>query len=56
MPVTKVTVIDLCDGFDIKIIKDGAENYYHFDQEDSRERLVEVFNMLGVECWYEESY
>jgi NTP pyrophosphatase (non-canonical NTP hydrolase) len=36
------------------IIVDGVR--YHFDQEDNREALVDVFAQLGFDATYEEVY
>jgi hypothetical protein len=53
----KVVICDLYDGFDI-VIYDGDEmaQRWNFDQEDTREGLVAVFQALGIEAEYEESY
>lgn len=54
----KVLILDLYDGFEIVVVDDnGVEvKRFLFDQEDTRETLPEVFNMLGIEASYEESY
>ena len=50
-----INVIDLYDGFDIQLVIDGKEQYFHFDQEDDRSELVAVFKALGFSnCSYEE--
>ena len=52
-----VTIQDLCDGFNVVIIKDGEEDEcYHFDQEDTREGLVDMFASIGIHAEYEEVY
>jgi len=58
---TTVRVLDYCDGFGIDIINtDLAGNEeiarYRFDQEDTRESLLDVFSKLGFTTEYEEIY
>lgn len=48
----KIEINDYYDGFDIVI--DGER--FSFDQEDTREKLVDVFNKLGYYPTYEEVY
>jgi len=53
----QITILDEADGFVIVIHKDGEKDErYRFDQEDTREKLVDVFHSLGFEAEYEESY
>jgi len=53
----KVVICDLYDGFDIVIYEDDeVAQRWNFDQEDTRERMVAVFQALGIEAEYEESY
>ena len=53
----KVVICDLYDGFDIVIYEDDeVVQWWNFDQEDTRERMVAVFQALGIEAEYEESY
>ena len=53
----KISVIDEYDGFVIVIHKDGEEDKrYRFDQEDTREEMVDMFHSIGFEAEYEESY
>ena len=47
-----ITVLDYYDGFGIVI---GDKRFY-FDQEDSRKRLIEMFEALGLKAEYEEVY
>lgn len=55
MKFDQVQVLELCDGFDLVLMKDGKQiDYYHFDQEDSKEALVEVFRELGFVSNYQE--
>ncbi len=55
----EVAVMEYCDGFGLEV-KEYHEHgiissrYFHFDQEDSKEGLVEVFKELGVKSYYEE--
>lgn len=54
----KVLIIDLYDGFEIVVLdeRDILIERFAFDQEDTRERMPEVFKMLGIQAEYEESY
>lgn len=53
----RITILDECDGFVIIISRDGEEDKrYRFDQEDTREEMVDMFHSLGFEAEYEESY
>lgn len=53
----KVVICDLYDGFDIVIYEDDEMiQRWNFDQEDTRESMVAVFQTLGIEAEYEESY
>jgi len=48
----KITINDYYDGFDIVIEHDGEETVFNFNQEDDKERLVEVFKRLGYDVTY----
>jgi type IV secretory pathway VirD2 relaxase len=49
-----VLISDSYDGFHIIINQDeDNEEVFHIDQEDTRERLVDVFASLGIEADYE---
>ena len=49
-----VLISDSYDGFRIIINQDeDDEETFHIDQEDTRERLVDVFASLGIEADYE---
>ena len=52
----KVTILEACDALTILLEKEGKELRFYFNQEDTKERLVEVFTLLGVEAVYEEDY
>lgn len=56
MSNVKITILDECDGFVIVIHKDGEDRRYRFDQEETREEMVDMFHVLGFEAEYEESY
>ena len=49
----KILIEEMCDGFSITV--DGKE--WHFDQEDTKEGLVEMFEYMGIkDVQYEEIY
>lgn len=48
----KVRIEEYYDGFAIYV----DDKRFSFDQEESKENLVEMFKALGVEATYEESY
>ena len=48
-----ISIDDWGDGFTIIIALDDEEKVYHFDQEDTREELRNVFNDLG---FYDVTY
>lgn len=50
MPTVKV--LEEYDGFVIMV----DEQYFRFDQEDTKEDLIKVFAALGIEASYEEVY
>lgn len=52
----KVVIGQACDGFSIQIVKEENKEWFYFDQEDSVEKLVEVFEILGIEASFEECY
>jgi len=52
----RVKILDSYDGFDILVEQDGSKFQWHFDQEDTRENLVKVFEKLGIEASYKEVY
>jgi hypothetical protein len=54
----RVDIEDYYDGFLITLIneEDIVVNHIHFNQEDSRASLVDVFNQLGIEATYSEVY
>lgn len=56
MSTPKVRIEDLCDGFAIIVQDGGTIKRFSFDQEDTLERLVDVFAALGLEATYEEVY
>lgn len=57
MNVVKVRIEDACDGFTIRLIgADDNERHCYIDQEDSREKLKEVFEAFGIEVEYVEDY
>ncbi len=47
---TIVKISDAADGFEINI----GDKHWWFDQEDTREKLTEVFEELGITSTYEE--
>ena len=54
-----ITILDEYDGFRIrvKLTKQGRNTEYHFDQEDSRKLMVDMFKKLGfINVRYEEVY
>jgi hypothetical protein len=52
-----IIVCEYNDGFDIVIENsDDTRKRFSFNQEDSKERMVEVFEYLGIESEYEECY
>ena len=62
----KVRIEDEHDGFsitlvafndaDMKVLNGRHECRYRFDQEDDRSTMVEIFNVLGHDCEYEEVF
>lgn len=54
----RVVISELCDGFDIILYNIEGEmvSHHHFDQEDSVQGLVGVFQEMGIPAAYEESY
>lgn len=55
--IDSVVIEEENDGFSIVIKYDGGkENRFRFDQEDSKELLVNVFEQLGFNAAYEEIY
>ena len=58
--MTDILIEDMCDGFAIEITEDGETERYYFDQEDTRERLKDVFEFLRGRTFdnisYEEVY
>jgi hypothetical protein len=49
-----VLISDSYDGFTVIINQDeDDEETFHIDQEDTRERLVDVFAAVGIEADYE---
>jgi hypothetical protein len=57
MDIVKVRIEDYCDGFAVILIdKDGLEERFRFDQEDTREELVAAFKKLGIKAEYKEIY
>ena len=48
----KVIIEESYDGFDIVV----GEKRYHFDQEDSKKKMVAVFKSLGIKAIYKEIY
>lgn len=54
----RVVISEMCDGFDIDLYNIEGEmvSHHHFDQEDSVQGLVGVFQEMGIPAAYEESY
>lgn len=57
----KVTVFEECDGFCIEVEEFHehdivSSRFFSFNQEDSKEGLVEVFEELGIKSEYELVY
>lgn len=48
----KIEIIEYAGEVDIFV----NDRLYHFDQEDTHEKLVEVFNQLGFDATYTEGY
>lgn len=52
-----IRIEEACDSFTIVIVhEDGLEERFHFDQEDDKTSLVDVFEKLGFKTKYEEAY
>lgn len=55
--VEKIVICEECDGFDIFILhSSGSHTKFSFNQEDSKQDLVKVFQFLGYKSEYEEVY
>ena len=55
--IDSIVIEEENDGFSIVIKYDGGkEKRFRFDQEDSKELLVNVFEQLGFNSTYEEIY
>ena len=55
--VDSIVIEEYSDGFSIVIkYEGGKESRFYFDQEDSKELLVNVFEQLGFNVTYEEIY
>lgn len=52
IPIASVKIEEYNDGFAIIV----GDKRWRFDQEEDKEKLVEVFEALGFKATYEESY
>lgn len=52
----KVTISDACDGFILVVECEGKVKRFYFDQEDTREGLLDFFKYIEIESVYEEDY
>lgn len=52
----KITIGEQHDGFSIYIEHNGLQKMFHFDQDDNKRKLVDVFRELGFGSTYEEWY
>lgn len=52
----KVRIEDYYDGFGIIVYDGDKETKFYFDQEDTREKMVEAFKALGIDSEYESVY
>jgi hypothetical protein len=52
-----IVIEESCDSFYI-VLKDGDKEIkrYYFSQEETKEKLVDVFKKLGFKAKYEEQY
>lgn len=51
----RIRIEDHADAFAIAIEgDDGGEQYYYFNQEDDRIGLLDLFQSLGFDAYYEE--
>jgi len=57
MKITKAIINEFSDGFEIVLIdEDGTRHKYGFDQEDMHDRLLDMFDKLGISATYEDCY
>ena len=53
----KIHIGEACDAFYITITRaDGHESVFSFSNEETHEKLVEVFDAIGIPATYEEIY
>lgn len=57
MSTQKIHIGEACDAFYITITHaDGHESVFSFSNEETHEKLVEVFDAIGTPATYEEIY
>jgi len=53
----KIIIGEACDSVTYMIVDDdGVPKSFYFNQEDTKEGMVEFFKALGIEAVYEEWY